>query len=46
MKKPKRLEFARGHEWGFGRATQTHGDRRHKRLRTRGAQLRAALKEE
>lgn len=46
MKKPKLLSFARGHGWGFGRSTQTHADRRHKRLKTRGARLRAALKEE
>ena len=42
----KRLDFARGHEWGRGRATQTHKDKRHKRQRTRGARLRAALEEE
>lgn len=44
--KKKRIKLARGHEWAAGRATQTHGDRRHKRLKTRGARLREALKGE
>jgi len=38
-------KLARGHEWAAGRPTQTHGDKRQKRLRTRSARLRAALKE-
>lgn len=46
MAKKQRLKFARGHEWGLGRATQTHGDKRQKRMGTRGARLRAALREE
>jgi len=37
--------LARGHEWATGRATQTHGDRRQKRLKTRSARLRQVLKE-
>jgi len=44
--KHKRLvKLARGHEWGMGRSTQTHSDRRQKRLKTRSARLRQALKE-
>jgi len=39
-------KLARGHEWAAGRPTQTHGDKRHKRLRNRSARLRRALKEE
>jgi hypothetical protein len=42
----KSIKLARGHAWAAGRATQTHEDKRHKRLKTRGAQLRAALKYE
>jgi|GEM_PF-6077180 len=38
--------LARGHEWAAGRATQTHNDRRQKRLKTRSARLRQALKED
>ena len=37
--------LARGHEWGMGRSTQIHNDKRNKRLKTRSARLRAALKE-
>jgi hypothetical protein len=36
----------RGHEWGRGRPTVVHGDRRTKRQRTRGDAKRAALKRE
>ncbi|WP_297562639.1 hypothetical protein [Meiothermus sp.] len=46
MAKKQRLRFARGHEWGLGRATQTHKDRRHRRIGTRGARLRRALRDE
>jgi len=47
MKRNKPLEkLARGHEWAAGRATQTHNDRRQKRLKTRSARLRQALKED
>jgi len=46
MRRNKPLEkLARGHEWAAGRPTQTHGDRRQKRLKTRSARLRQALKE-
>jgi len=46
MKRRLKVKLARGHAWAAGRATQTHGDRRHKRLKTRGARLREALKYE
>ncbi|MCL6531589.1 MULTISPECIES: hypothetical protein [Meiothermus] len=47
MGKHKALKhLARGHELGMGRSTQTHGDKRQKRLRTRSARLRAALRDE
>lgn len=36
----------RGHEWGQGRATQVHGDKRTKRQRTRGDADRAAIRRE
>jgi hypothetical protein len=47
MGKHKALKrLARGHEWGMGRNTQTHGDKRQKkRLGTRSARLQRALKE-
>lgn len=45
-KKRLKVEVARGHEWGRGRATQTHKDKRQKRMGTRGARLRAALRGE
>jgi hypothetical protein len=45
MAKKQKLRFARGHAWGMGRPTQTHGDQWHKRMGTRGARPRAALKE-
>lgn len=35
----------RGHEWGQGRPTLVHGDRRTKRARSRGDQRRKALRE-
>ncbi|WP_268766464.1 MULTISPECIES: hypothetical protein [Meiothermus] len=42
----KRVRFARGHAWGMGRSTQTHGDKRQKRMKTRGARRREALRDE
>ena len=46
MGKHKALKhLARGHGWAAGRPTQTHGDKRQKRLKTRSARLRQALKE-
>lgn len=45
-KKPILRTLPRGHEWGQGRATQVHGDRRTKRERTRGDANRAAIRRE
>lgn len=47
-KKHKSLlqSLPRGHEWGRGRATQVHGDRRTKGERTRGDANRAAIRRE
>ncbi len=45
VKTKKVVTIARGHEWGLGRSTQTHGDKRKKRLGTRRARVRAALAE-
>jgi hypothetical protein len=42
-KKKHRITLARGHEWALGRPTQTHGDKRKKRLGTRRARMRAAM---
>jgi hypothetical protein len=38
-----KVVIARGHEWALGRATQTHKDKRQKRLGTRRARVRAAM---
>lgn len=51
MKRKKILKnllqsLPRGHEWGQGRATQVHGDKRTKRQRTRGDADRAAIRRE
>lgn len=45
-KKPILRTLPRGHEWGQGRPTVVHGDRRNKRKRTRGDARRAAIERE
>jgi hypothetical protein len=45
-KNKKRLIFSRGHAWGQGRPTQTHSDRRTKRLKTRKNKLIKSLEEQ
>lgn len=47
MKKKSPLKsLPRGHEWGLGRSTEIHQDRRSKRKRTRKAANEAAIREQ
>lgn len=45
-KKSPLSSLPRGPEWGRGRPTQVHADRRTRRRRSRGDQRRRALEEE